>query len=124
AETKNNFWFITAVWLVVKNNEIPDWQEFRHVNINYILSRKEKLKNNLPVYQSYPDWLWELGTKELGAEIWTREAVAMNEQAPVFLRANTLKTSAEKLLAELKAQNIESELISNNALKLMKRENV
>ncbi|MBX3165183.1 MAG: class I SAM-dependent methyltransferase [Bacteroidetes bacterium] len=124
AETKNNFWFITAVWLVVKNNEIPDWQEFRHVNANYILSRKEKLKNNLPVYQSYPDWLWELGTKELGAEIWTREAVAMNEQAPVFLRANTLKTSAEKLVEELKKQNIECELISDNALKLMKRENV
>src|SRR5690606_36955816 len=44
--------------------------------------------------------------------------------APVFLRANTLKTSAEKLVAELKTQNIESELISNNALKLMKRANV
>lgn len=124
AETKNNFWFITAVWLVVKNNEIPDWQEFRHVNANYILTHKEKLKSNLPVYQSYPDWLWELGTKELGSEIWEREAIAMNEQAPVFLRANTLKTSAEKLVAELKTQNIESELISNNALKLMKRANV
>src|SRR4051812_6101377 len=50
AESPNNFWFITAVWLVVKNIDIPDWQEFKHVDKNYILQRKESLKMNLPVY--------------------------------------------------------------------------
>lgn len=126
AESKNNFWFITAVWLVVKNIEIPDWQEFKHVDANYIRERKESLKANLPVYESYPDWLWELGIKELGEESWLQQAVTMNEQAPVFLRVNTLKTSKEKLAEALRNEKIEtaSLLDVTSALQLSKRENV
>src|SRR6478735_2205765 len=88
AESKTNFWFITAVWLVVKNEEIPEWQEFKHVDKNYILDHKESLRSNLPLFNSYPDWLWELGQKELGEAVWEKEALAMHEQAPVFLRVN------------------------------------
>lgn len=126
AESKNNFWFITAVWLVVKNIEIPDWQEFKHVDVNYILDKKESLKTNLPVYESYPDWLWELGIKELNEDVWLQQAIAMNEQAPVFLRTNTLKTSKEKLAEALRNEKIETTPLSEvtNALQLSKRENV
>jgi len=126
AESKTNFWFITAVWLVVKKIEIPDWQEFKHVDVAYILSHKEILQTNLPVYESYPDWLWELGTKELGAEIWTQQALAMNEQAQVFLRVNTLKTSKQKLADALRSEKIETTALPGieNALQLLKRENV
>jgi 16S rRNA (cytosine967-C5)-methyltransferase len=126
AESKTNFWFITAVWLVIKKIEIPDWQEFRHVDANYILAHKENLKNNLPVYESYPDWLWEMGTKELGKETWQKEALAMNQQAPVFLRVNTLKTSLQKLSEALKNEKIETTPLNGfeSALQLLKRENV
>ncbi|MES2679301.1 MAG: RsmB/NOP family class I SAM-dependent RNA methyltransferase [Bacteroidota bacterium] len=126
AESEKNFWFITAVWLVIKNNEIPDWQEFKHVDANFILSQKEILKSNPAVYESYPDWLWELGTKELGAERWSKEAISMNQQAPVFLRANTLKTTITKLSEALKKENIETTAVEqvSNALQLKKRENV
>lgn len=126
AGSENNFWFITAVWLVVKNNEIPDWQEFKHVDVNYILSSKELLKNNLPVYESYPDWLWELGANELGKETWEKEALVMNEQAPVFLRANTLKTSVKQLADALKKEEIDTTPVDGvaNALQLVKRSNI
>jgi 16S rRNA (cytosine967-C5)-methyltransferase len=126
AESEKNFWFITAVWLVLKNNEIPDWQEFKHVDTAYILSQKDVLKSNLAVYESYPDWLWELGTKEMGAECWQKEATSMNQQAPVFLRTNTLKTTTVKLSEALKKENIETTEVQNlsNALQLKKRENV
>ena len=126
AETEKNFWFITAVWLVLKNNEIPDWQEFKHVDINFILSHKESLKSNPAVYESYPDWLWDLGTKELGKELWEQEALAMNKQAPVFLRTNTLKTTRVKLAEALKKEKIETKEVEGveNALELVKRENV
>ena len=126
AESQSNFWFITAVWLVVKKIEIPDWQEFKHVDANYILARKESLQANLPIYESYPDWLWEMGTKELGAETWEQQALAMNEQAPVFLRTNTLKTSRQKLVEALKNEKIETTELPDveNALQLFKRENV
>ncbi len=126
AESEKNFWFITAVWLVIKNNEIPEWQEFKHVDTDFILSQKEVLRTNLPVFESYPDWLWELGTEELGEEVWRREAVEMNKQAPVFLRANTLKTEVEKLSEAFKKDNIETKRVNgvSNALQLVKRENV
>lgn len=126
AESQSNFWFITAVWLVVKNTEIPDWQEFKHVDVQYILSRRESLKTNLPVYESYPDWLWELGNKELGEKAWQQQAHALNEQAPVFLRANTLKTSRNSLAEALRQENIETIAVSEtqNGLQLSKRANV
>lgn len=126
AESEKNFWFITAVWLVLKNNEIPDWQEFQHVNIPFILEQKETLKSNLPVYESYPDWLWELGIKELGEAEWQKQALTMNQQASVFLRANTLKTTVKQLEEELRKLTIETSPVelAANALQLQKRENV
>lgn len=126
AESQTNFWFITAVWLVVKKIEIPDWQEFKHLDPAYILAHQESLKNNLPIYESYPDWLWELGIKELGEEKWKTEALAMNLQAPVFLRVNTLKISKQKLVEALAQEKIETSepLGAESALQLIKRENV
>jgi len=126
AESENNFWFITAVWLVVKNNEMPDWPEFKHVNAAAILNAREHLKNDLPVFESYPDWLWQLGSEELGAEAWQKEAQAMNMQAPVFLRANTLKTSAKQLADTLKKEELDTMGVSDcpDGLQLVKRGNV
>lgn len=126
AESEKNFWFITAVWLVLKKIEIPDWQEFKHVNPASILKHYEALQTNLPLFQSYPDWLWQLGTQELGAEAWQKEAEAMNHQAPVFLRANTLKTSLAKLQETLQKDGIETREVPGfeSALQLVKRENV
>ncbi len=126
AESKNNFWFITAVWLILKEIEIPDWQEFKHLDIKYILQKKEHLKSNIVISESYPDWLWELGNAELGEEVWKREALAMNQQAPVFLRVNTLKTDIQKLTESLRADKIETVPVPSvsDALQLLKRENV
>ncbi len=126
AESEKNFWFITAVWLVLKQYEIPDWPEFKHVNAAHILNHAESLSSNLPVYQSYPDWLWQLGLDELGADAWEREAAAMNVQAPVFLRVNTLKTTVTKLREALLKENIETQTLTGfeNALELSKRVNI
>jgi 16S rRNA (cytosine967-C5)-methyltransferase len=126
AQSKKNFWFITAVWLVVKEIEFPDWQEFKDLDREAINTQKEQLKNNLPVYESYPDWLWNLGIEELGEESWKKEALAMNQQAQVVLRVNTLKTNTKKLIEEFTKLNIALKEIDGieNAVQLVKRENV
>lgn len=126
AQSQKNFWFITAVWLVVKEIEFPDWLEFKNLNRESIIVQKEQLKSNLPVYESYPDWLWNLGIEELGEELWTKEALAMNQQAQVVLRVNTLKTSTNKLIEEFTKTNIALKEIDGieNAVQLVKRENV
>ena len=126
AQSQKNFWFITAVWLVIKEIEFPDWQEFKNLNREAIILQKEQLNSNLPVYESYPDWLWNLGIEELGEEVWTKEALAMNQQAQVVLRVNTLKTNTKKLIEEFTKTNIALKEIDGieNAVQLVKRENV
>ena len=126
AESEKNFWFITAVWLVLKNNEIPEWQEFKHVDVSFIVSQKKILEANLPVSFSYPDWLWETGNRELGQAVWEKEAIALNEQAPVFIRVNTIKTTVKKLSEALLKENIQTIEVPGvtRALQLVKRENV
>jgi 16S rRNA (cytosine967-C5)-methyltransferase len=126
AQSQKNFWFITAVWLVIKEIEFPDWQEFKNLNREAIILQKDQLNSNLPVYESYPDWLWNLGIEELGEELWTKEALAMNQQAQVVLRVNTLKTNTKKLIEEFTKTNIALKEIDGieNAVQLVKRENV
>lgn len=126
AESQNNFWFITAVWLVNKNIALPDWPEFKHVNPQTILDHKAHLEKNPAVYHSYPDWLWQMGEHELGKDLWEKEALSMNQLAPVFLRANTLKTTKNKLTEALIKDNIQTELVDGvkDAVRLAKRENV
>lgn len=126
AQSQKNFWFITAVWLVIKEIEFPDWQEFKNLDREAILIEKEHLKDNLPVFESYPDWLWNLGLEELGEDVWKKEALAMNAQAQVVLRVNTLKTTSKKLIEEFAKTNIALKEIEgiDNALSLVKRENV
>lgn len=126
AQSEKNFWFITSVWLVIKDFEIPEWQEFKHIDKNFILKQKEKLRNNPIVFESYPDWIWELGIKEIGEEAWLKESAALNQQAPVILRANTLKTTLQNLEAEFQKQNIQLQKINStqSGYELAKRENL
>jgi 16S rRNA (cytosine967-C5)-methyltransferase len=126
AGNPKNYWFMTAVWLVVKGREVPAWQEFQHVDVDFILMKEAEAKQNPALYESFPDWLWELGTEELGSETWEQEAKAMNSQASVYLRVNTLKTSRKKLqqaLLEDKIETLEVEGVET-ALELKKRENI
>lgn len=126
AQSTSNFWFITAVWLVDKGITLPDWPEFKHVNPEAILAHKARCQSQPALYNSYPDWLWKLGETELGAGQWMEEALAMNQQAPVFLRVNALKTTVTKLQEGLLREGIQTESVAGakDALKLVKRENV
>lgn len=101
AQSKNNYWFMMAVWLVLHDYELPAWQEFVDVHPEAIKKHKAKLAAVAPIAQSYPDWLWEYGVNELGESVWQQEATAMNEQARVFLRVNTLKATPEKVIEAL-----------------------
>ncbi len=126
AQSPKNYWFITAVWLVLKEYELPTWNEFKHVNPQAIKQHFELLQTNLPIAQSYPDWLWDLASKEIGETNWQTEAIAMNKQAHVVIRANTLKIACKDLKTKLHESGIETEAVEGvaNALQLVKRENI
>ncbi len=76
----------------------------------------------LPIQASVPDWLFEVGAREFGAD-WPGLLAALNQPADVFLRANSLHTTAGALKADLALQGIEAEEVPGlpDALRLKER---
>ncbi len=126
AQSKNNFWFITSVYFVLKNIELPDWPEFKHLNKTQILADYNKAVNDFELFNSYPEELSKIVTEELGKEKWQQEALAMNTIAEVVLRVNTLKTNTAELQQKLLKDGIETDTVkeNKNALILKKRGNI
>ncbi|OUS14912.1 RNA methyltransferase [Nonlabens dokdonensis] len=100
---KQDLWRLTSVWIVLKGHDLPAWEEYFNTPVRRIKGGLDEVRNNRKMRESIPDWLDEMGVEELG-NIWEQEITALNEQAPVVLRANTLKTDVatlkEKLIAE------------------------
>lgn len=123
---RDNIWRMFAVWATLKGIKLPDWPYFENTPTRKIKGRFDELSKIRKFKESIPDWMDELGEKELGNDLWTKEISALNEQADVILRVNTLKTSKEKLQAILFDLDIETDFIPNypDALKLKERANV
>jgi len=123
---RDDLWRIFAVWATLKGIKLPDWKYFDGTPTRRIKGRFDDLIKTRKYRESIPDWLDDLGVEELGADLWTKEIASLNHQAEVILRVNTLKTTKEKLQAELFDADIETEFIKGypNALKLSERTNV
>jgi 16S rRNA (cytosine967-C5)-methyltransferase len=123
---RDNLWRMFAVWATLKGIKLPDWNYFEETPTRKIKGRFDELSKIRKYNESIPDWLDAWGEKELGKTIWTKEIAALNEQADVILRVNTLKTTKEKLQGELFDLDIETEFLKDypNALKLKERANV
>lgn len=124
--TRDDIWRIFAVWAVLRGITLPDWKYFENTPARKIKGRFDELSKTRKYRESIPDWMDELGVKELGEELWTKELAAQNQQAKVVLRANTLKTTKEKLRAQLMDLEIETEFHDgyDDALILKERANV
>lgn len=59
------------------------------------------------INHSVPDWLFEVGSEELGQKAWEKELDAMNQQGEVCLRINTLKADLDKIIDSLENNRIE-----------------
>lgn len=118
------YWDLFGTYWLMQGNELPPWEEFEKLNPAKIKEKYESLSNPA-LLESIPDWLQELGKKELG-EKWDAEIHALNEEAEVVLRVNTLKISREKLRNRLAEDGIDTYMIKGypDALILEKRQNV
>lgn len=125
AGTESGFWEMLGVYFILKHMPMPDERDFKNLNEKKVLDAYKALKDE-KILQAYPDWLWELGESELGKEVWEKEAKALNEQAEVVLRVNTLKTKKQILLKFLTEQEIEVEPLEDHedALVLLTRQNL
>jgi len=123
---RDNLWRMFAVWGVLRGYPIPDWRQLEGTPERKIKGRFDELSKTRALKESIPDWMDELGVKELGEKVWATEIAAQNQPAKVVLRVNTLKTTREKLRAILMDLNIETEFLKDqpDALVLKERANV
>ncbi|MFT5642425.1 MAG: 16S rRNA (cytosine967-C5)-methyltransferase, partial [Cyclobacteriaceae bacterium] len=123
---RDNLWRIFAVWAVLRGFPIPDWRQLEGTPERKIKGRFDELSKVRTLKESIPDWMDELGVKELGEKLWATEIAAQNQPAKVVLRVNTLKTTKENLRAILMDLNIETDTLKNqpDALVLKERANV
>ena len=78
------------------------------------------------IEHSFPDWMVQKFIEQYGESEAENICSSLNEQAPLTLRVNTLKTTVEQCQAELSKQGIETAktLLSPFGLNLSKRINV
>ncbi|MGZ3865425.1 MAG: RsmB/NOP family class I SAM-dependent RNA methyltransferase [Bacteroidia bacterium] len=120
-----DFYKLIGVYLILHDTALPDWEEFKGIDKKSVQQKWQEAKSKRAVFQSIPDWLDELGQAELGNR-WGKELAALNEQAAVVLRANTLKISAPSLQKKLLEDNTDTVLLKEygDALALKERKNI
>ncbi|MDV7187519.1 methyltransferase domain-containing protein [Lutibacter sp. TH_r2] len=124
--TTENVWKNFTVFAVLKGYTLPDWPQFEGTPERRIKGKFDELQNNRVFKESIPDWMDELGVAELGEKHWSKEIEALNKQAEVILRTNTLRTNKATLQKKLADEGIETVEIDGypSALKLVERANV
>ncbi|MDT0687557.1 RsmB/NOP family class I SAM-dependent RNA methyltransferase [Autumnicola psychrophila] len=124
--SRENLFRLFAVWATLRGIELPDWKQIEDTPTRRIKGKFDSLSQIRKYRESIPDWLDELGVQELGEELWTKEIHALNNTAPVVVRANSLKTSKENLKEEFLKENIETHPLKAypEALELNERANV
>lgn len=122
----NDFWRLLAVWCTLRDVDLPSWTEFEKFSAKEVLARSRQPAYSRKIRESIPDWLDETGERELGREVWERELAALNEMAPVVLRANTLKTNRVTLQKTLREEGIATSAVEGypDALALNERQNI
>lgn len=123
---REDLWRMFAVWATLRGIQLPDWKQFDGTPTRRIKGRFDELSRERKFRESIPDWIDELGEKELGSDLWTKELEAQNKPAEVILRVNRLKITPKELQKQLKALSIDTFTDKNypDALILTQRVNV
>ncbi len=113
-----NLWRLLGTWFIVTDREngskgttstsLPAWPEFQTLtDVQSIRARYHEVQKNPALRASVPDWMYARGEREIGAP-WNQFLEELNRPAPVWIRANTLRTTREKLQQELTREGIET----------------
>jgi 16S rRNA (cytosine967-C5)-methyltransferase len=113
-----------ALW-VWNGHDLPEWEEFRGFDKAKMFRLFDDAQSQRKIRESIPDWLDALGERELGPK-WDAEIKALNNQADLVVRANTLKITRAGLLRKLEDEHIEASPIDDlpDAIVLHKRINL
>ena len=125
------FWQLFGTWQIIKplrlnleaESQLPEWVEFTEVNREFVLEKYQEALAARKIIQSIPDWIDEIGERELGGS-WDGTITALNQQAPLVLRVNTLKSNLATVRESIGFENTEVVAGVSNALIVKKRINI
>ncbi len=124
--SRANLFRMFAVWAVLRGIPLPDWKQLEPTPARRIKGKFDELSKIRKYRESVPDWLDDHCANALGDDLWTREISALNQQADVILRVNTLKTSRPNLSRQLAEEGFLNETLKGyaDAVVLKERANV
>lgn len=123
--SRGKYIYALGIYMTLKGMPL-DPEEFpKPFDTEKIKERFEELSGVRRIHESIPDWLDEIGDRELG-DAWPPLLSALNQPAPIILRTNTLKTTPVALRASLENAGIYSVPVAEveNALMLGEFHNV
>lgn len=120
-----NVWSVFGAWQVSQGHPLPDWPEFTGIDPESILARAKTANGIRKIRESVPDWLDEIGEKELG-DSWDTELAALNQTAAVVLRVNTLRSPTAAFAMVLNQEQIPTQTVPGapDALVLQTKKNL
>ncbi len=107
-----SLWKLLGAWAIVHKYELNNWKEFASLSKEVILKNYSGIQSERKIRESLPDWLDELGERELGAR-WDAELRALNTAPQNCLRVNTLKTSPAELRELLAEEDYATQTLSS-----------
>ncbi|MBS1971310.1 MAG: RsmB/NOP family class I SAM-dependent RNA methyltransferase [Bdellovibrionales bacterium] len=117
---------IGTQWLRT-GHDLPDWEEFDGLSYDFVRRKEKEASGDFAIRQSIPDWIDELGRKELGGDSWEKAVIAMNQPGELYLRVNSLKATPDDVIAALATKEIVAEKVSSDvpyALKVKDRKDL
>ncbi len=96
-KSTTNLWNLIACWIVLNNFSLPEWEEFKDIDVGKIKSKAPVLVQARKYKYSIPDWLDKMGVEAFGEAIWEKEIGSLNTPANLIVRVNTSKIAVEKL---------------------------
>ncbi len=115
-------WALLGAFLTRRGEQLAQWPEWATLDTEAMRARFQSPDLPRALRESIPEWLDDYGAAQLGAR-WDADLSALNKEAPVILRANTLLSSRDEVRRELARQNIESSPVEElpDALQLVGR---
>jgi 16S rRNA (cytosine967-C5)-methyltransferase len=108
-----DWWNILGIYYSLKGYSLPAWPEWSQFkNFSDPLNLPRALK------ESIPDWLDQKGKESLTEPLWEETLKALNRQAHMYIRRNTLLASAETLENSLTQEGIQYEKVYEDCYKL------
>ncbi len=99
-----NLYHLFGTYWIWRGKELPEWKEFAKLDPKKVFQKLRTITDRATL-ASIPDWLDELGNASL-KDKWPMELAALNDQADVVLRVNTLKISRHELANKLNEEGV------------------